>query len=131
MPLDDIPSFPLADLLGLHIFVPDNGRAIARVTVSETHLNPNGAVHGMVLFAMVDTAMGAAALSVLGAEQRCASTDVHVRFLRPVTSGSVLEAGVHVRHHGRSMITLDGEVRDPEGKLVATATGNFSVLKPR
>ena len=36
------------------------GSAIARVKVTAEHLNPHGSVHGAVLFAMVDTAMGAA-----------------------------------------------------------------------
>lgn len=122
-------SFPLRSHLGMDVGSPAPGRGEARLVVDERHLNPNGVVHGAVLFAMVDTAMGAAAMGVLPAGHRCASVEVHLRFLRPVSAGS-LAAEVEVDRAGRRIIHLSGRVRDAQNVLVATATGTFAVLPP-
>jgi uncharacterized protein (TIGR00369 family) len=86
-------------------------------------------VHGAVLFAMVDTAMGAAAMRAVPAGHHCASIEVHLRFLRPVTGGD-LRAAVEVERAGRRVIHLSGRVVDGDDVLVATATGTFAVLPP-
>lgn len=121
-------AFPLAEHLGMVMEMPVEGRAGARVELDERHMNPNGVVHGAVVFAMADTAMGAAVLSVLEPGRRCASTDVHIRYLRSVREGTV-EVAVRVAHQGRRMITLEGEAT-ADGRVVATVTGAFAVLDP-
>jgi acyl-CoA thioesterase len=103
------------------------GHAIARLEVTESLLNPNGAVHGGVLFTMVDTAMGKATMSVLAEGQLCASIEVQMRFLRPVSRGR-LEADAAVIRRGRKIIHLEARVRDRDGVLVATGAGTFAVV---
>jgi len=122
-------SFPLRTHLGMDVGSPSPGRGEARVAIDDRHLNPNGVVHGAVLFAMVDTAMGAAAMGVVPAGHLCASIEVHLRFLRPVSSGT-LSAEVEVDRAGRRVIHLSGRVHDGDGGLVATASGTFAVLPP-
>lgn len=122
-------SFPLRTHLGMELGSPAPGRGEAHLTIDGRHLNPNGVVHGAVLFAMVDTAMGAAAMGVVPEGHLCASVEVHLRFLRPVSAGS-LDADVEVDRAGRRIIHLSGRVRNAEGLLVATATGTFAVLPP-
>lgn len=97
------------------------------VDVSPALHNPNGVVHGAVLFAMVDTAMGAATMSVLDAGLACASIEVHLRFLRASSAGR-LSAEATVVQAGRRVVQLDARVRDKVGQLVATASGSFAVI---
>jgi acyl-CoA thioesterase len=125
-PHSDPLSFPLAQLLGMSVTVAEDGCGHARTHVAPDHLNPNGVVHGAVLFALVDTAMGAAALSVLEDGLRCATTDLHLRFLRPVQDGT-LEAEATVQHRSRRTLVLSGIIRN-HGQTVATATGSFAIL---
>lgn len=54
----------------------EKGVAIAPVEVAVEHLNRHGAVEEAVLFAMVDTVLGAATMS---GQHLCASIDVQVR----------------------------------------------------
>lgn len=82
-------AFPLQSHLRMVIESPEPGRARAIVVITEALHNPNGVVHGAVLFAMADTAMGAATMSMLDQDQACASVEVHMRFLRPVSSGTL------------------------------------------
>jgi acyl-CoA thioesterase len=119
--------FPLADFLSMDVDDGEQGRAAARVETGAAHLNPHGTVHGAVLFAMVDTAMGAATMSLLDDEHWCASIDVGLRFFRPVFSGS-LTAVAQVVHAGKRVVHLRAEVTGPDGKVVAMATGSFAVL---
>ncbi len=122
-------SFPLRTHLGMEVGSSADGSGGAHLRVDARHLNPNGVVHGAVLFAMVDTAMGAAAMSVVPAGHLCASIEVHLRFLRPVTGGE-LTASVEVERAGRRVIHLAGRVVDGDDVLVAAATGTFAVLPP-
>jgi acyl-CoA thioesterase len=111
----------------MEIAAPGPGRGAARLEVGPEHLNPNGVVHGAVLFAMMDTAMGAATVSILAEGRFCASVDVHLRFIRPVSRGG-LDVEARVVHPGRRVVQLEATARDDDGRLVATATGGFVVL---
>ena len=127
MDRDDSAQFPLRRFLGMDIEGLDPGHAIARLEVTAGVLNPNGAVHGGVLFTMVDTAMGKATMSVLEEGQLCASIEVQMRFLRPVTVGRI-ETDAAVIRRGRKIIHLESRVRDGDGVLVATGAGTFAVV---
>ena len=100
---------------------------LVRAEVTSEHLNPHGAVHGAVLFAMVDTAMGAATMSVLGPDQWCASIDVQLRFCKPVFEG-VLLGTANVVQAGKRIVHLKAEIHDQSQDLVGLATGSFAVI---
>lgn len=120
-------TFPLARSLGLEIETVGDGHALGRVVLADEHKNPHGSAHGGVIFTMVDTAMGAAAMSVLAEGEMCASIEVHMRFIRPVFEGRIT-ADAKVVHRGRRIVQLEGTVTDGDNKLVATATSSFAVI---
>ena len=122
-------DFPLKQFLGMEIESTEPGAATARVEIGDDHMNPFGAAHGAVVFAMIDTSMGRAATSLLEQDQLCASTDVHIRFLRPVGHGPVV-AHSEVIRKGRTLIHLESRVTDSQGRLVATGTGAFAITAP-
>lgn len=123
----DYGEFPLRQHLGLALAGDEPGRASCTVEVGEHHLNPNGVVHGAVLFAMLDTAMGKAAMSVLDEGQFCATADLDLRFIRPAAATTVV-ADVEVIKRGRGLLHLEGRVHDGDGRLVATAAATFAVI---
>lgn len=125
----DDGDFPLKQHLGMDIEGVGPGHSLARIELGPEHLNPNGVVHGAVLFAMVDTAMGKATMSLLEPGQLCASVELHLRFVRPAATG-LLEADTVVVKRGRSVVHLESRVHDGDGRLVATATGTFTVISP-
>jgi acyl-CoA thioesterase len=120
-------DFWLQRQLGFHLET-ERGRAVASLDCDERHLNPHGTVHGAVLFALVDTGMGAATMSVLG-EARCATIEIHTRFLAPVFGGPI-RADVGVLKAGRRIVHLEATVTDARGDIVARADGSFAVLPP-
>lgn len=120
------PAFPLRDMLGFSIEQGD-GVGTASLDVDERHINPHGSVHGAVMFALVDTAMGGATMSVLDEGNWCATVDIHTRFLAPCFSGT-LTATATVRRAGRRVVHLDGVVADQDGKEFMAASGVFAVI---
>lgn len=127
---NDPSSFPLQELLGISIDVVEEGRACTAVEADASALNPNGVVHGAVLFAIADTAMAAATTSIISEDMACASIDVHVRFLRPAANGR-LEAEAVVLRAGRRVVHLEARIIDGGGEQVAMATGSFGVCPKR
>lgn len=129
MPFEPSP-FPLQSHLGMTIDSPSPGHGIAEVEVKPSLLNPNGVLHGAVIFTMVDTAMGAATMSLLEEGQGCASIEIHVRFLQPVPDGHIV-ARVQVLRQGRRIVQLEAVVVNDRDETVATASGSFAVVSPQ
>jgi len=123
----DYGQFPLRSHLGLDVAVTGSGTATASLVADQRHLNPNGVVHGAVLFALADTAMGAAAMTAVPAGGFCASVEVHLRFLQAAMAGELV-CDVIVDRAGKRIIHLSGRINDASGATVATATGTFAVI---
>jgi acyl-CoA thioesterase len=120
-------TFPLQSHLGMAVDTVEPGRATAAVDITPELHNPNGVAHGAVLFAMADTAMGAATMSTLDEGQACASIEVHLRFLRAAPAGR-LTADTQVVKGGRRVVQLESRIVDDRGTLVALASGSFAVI---
>jgi acyl-CoA thioesterase len=120
-------QFPLRDFLGMELSGDGPGKGTAAVDITDKHHNPNGVVHGAVLFALVDTAMGKATMSVLGEGVFCATIEVSLRFIRPVSSGAVI-AEATVLKRGRHVVHLDARIHDSEDRLISTADGTFAII---
>jgi acyl-coenzyme A thioesterase 13 len=121
-------DFPLRRFLGMELTGESPGLGVAHVDIGPEHLNPNGVVHGAVLFALVDTAMGKSTMSVVDEPGRyCASIEVSLRFIRPAVAGR-LTATTTVVKRGRNVVHLEGRVAGDDERLVATAAGTFAIL---
>lgn len=127
----DLPTnygdFALKNFLGMEVGDGAGGSATTSIEISTDHLNPNGVIHGGVLFTMVDTAMGKAAMSVLDDGQFCASVEVQLRFIRPASEGP-LTATALVTKRGRTVIHLEARVTATDDRLIATSNGTFTVI---
>ena len=125
---DTFGEFPLRRFLGMELSGDEPGVGLAQVVIGPEHLNPNGVVHGAVLFALVDTAMGKSTMSVIDEPDRyCASIEVSLRFIRPAVAGRVTATATVVKR-GRSVVHLESRVVEDDGRLVATAAGTFAIL---
>ena len=120
--------FPLGTYLSVTVDDERPGEAEASIDVGERHLNPNGVVHGGVVFTLVDTAMGRATIFVLDEGSYCASIEVSVRFFRAVPEGR-MTARVTVLQAGRRIVQQEGRVTvDGEDRPIVSASGSFAVL---
>jgi len=123
-------DFPLKRFLGMELTGDEPGVGFAHVDIGPDHLNPNGVVHGAVLFALVDTAMGKSTMSVVDEPGHyCASIEVSLRFIRPAVAGRVT-ATANVVKRGRHVAHLEARVVDDAERLVATGAGTFAIIGP-
>jgi len=76
--------------------------------VEHRHLNINGVVHGGVYATILDTAMGAAVVTLLGPGETTATTSLYVEFLRAAREGDHLTARGGVLRRGRHIAFVEG-----------------------
>jgi uncharacterized protein (TIGR00369 family) len=104
------------------------GRTVWRASVDERFLNPAGVLQGGFLAAMLDSAMGASAVTTVG-ERRVtvANTEMKVSFLRSVALNDTLTCVATVLKAGRVISFLEAKVTNAEGHLVATASSTYLI----
>lgn len=127
---DDIPPPPLAVLLGMEWIEVEPSRAVIALEPVQWMFNPIGSIHGGIAATLLDTALGTAVSTLLPAGTRSATSDLHVRYLRPMTlaTGRVISTGTVV-NAGHRHATAEGRVEvEASGQLIATATAGYALL---
>lgn len=96
------------------------------VTVKPWMLNPKATLHGGMMAAMLDTAMGL--LVRYYSEKLDVSTiGLSVNYLRPAHNGERLLVTARADKRGRRVIFTGGEIALPDGRKIATATASFMI----
>lgn len=127
-----IPLPPVAKLVGYRIREVERGRAVFELEPAEHHYNPFATVHGGIMATVLDSAMTAAVLSTLEIGFACATLELKVNFVRPVTGAAgVLRAEGSVIHLGSSIATAEGRLLDGGRRLCAHAVGTCSIFPAR
>jgi uncharacterized protein (TIGR00369 family) len=123
---------PIAMLMGFAPVEVEEGRAVFAATPGEQHYNPIGLVHGGLAATLLDSVMGCAVQTTLGAGEGYATLELKVNFTRPITrdTGRVLAEGL-VLHRGGRVATAEGRVTAEDGgKLLAHATTTCMIMTP-
>jgi uncharacterized protein (TIGR00369 family) len=124
--------FRIGQPYGPLAFIPREvapGETVWEYVVDPAHFNPNGVLHGGVVMALLDTAMGhAIGAAVVPKGSINAAAQMNVNFLEPIRSGTLRARGRAVRI-GKRMAVAQGEATDDRGTLVATATSTHAILK--
>lgn len=118
---------PFADLLGLHFSELRPGFSRCELDAAEHMFNPNGILHGGVIFSMADTGMGAALHVALDAGRHCATIEIKIVYLRPVRRGRLV-CDTTLVQKGKRIAVLESEVKNGD-KLVAKALGTFAIIE--
>ncbi|HYB79824.1 MAG TPA: PaaI family thioesterase, partial [Thermoplasmata archaeon] len=115
--------------VGFKIDTERSGRGICTVTgqVERRHLNINAVVHGGVYATILDTAMGAAVVSVLGEGETTATTSLYVEFLRAAREGDTLTARGEVLRRGRHFAFAEGDLYGEDGRRLSQARGTWYI----
>jgi len=120
---------PFGQLIGWRLLTRGEGSSRYELDVTQQHLNPNGVLHGGVIFSLADNGMGAALTSLLEEGEQCASIAVNIAFLRAVTAGTLI-CDTRTVQKGRTVAFLESEIRNGE-QVVARAQGTFSIFQVR
>ena len=106
----------------------DEGKATAVLPIEQVHRNPYGIVHGGVYASLADNVMGAAVASSMPDDRHFHTVDLHVRYARSISEGTLHAFGKVVKP-GRRLVMADCEITDESGRLLATATASFFVVE--
>lgn len=126
-----LPLPPALRTLGIEPVQAQLGEVSFRLDLDEYHVNPFGLVHGGVLAALMDTAMGCAVHSLLPAGVGYVTGELNVRFLRParVSAGPLVCTG-QVVHPGSSTMVASARIVDAGDRVVAIAGCTCLVRRP-
>ena len=111
-------------LVGIEFTAIERGQCTLRLAIEDKHFNSTGRAHGGVVFTLLDSAMGAAAFSVLEPHEVTATIECKINYTGAVTGGE-LECTGKGMHAGTRTIVVDGEVWQ-DGALVAKCLGTFA-----
>ena len=118
---------PYYQAMGMSIMAIDEGRVMLRTEVQPSQLNADGIVHGGVLPAIADGAMGNALRTLYGSAAQVLTAEVHLHYLRPVSGGALVAEGRVVRS-GQRISFAEVEIRDEANdKLVGKGNGIFII----
>lgn len=125
---------PFHQACGLTLEACENGEAHTRFPVNQFTGNPQGALHGGILYALMDVTSYLALASVLEEGRLAVSVDVNTSVLRAARQGQDVQIISRVDRLGRTLAAMRCEAWvDIEGqrKLIATGHVTKSVLEPR
>ena len=130
--MSDIKAFiaehdAFARHVGVELLEVGEGRARARMAVTENHMNGLGLVHGAAIFTLADLAFAAASNSHGNA---AVAVNVSVNFVTGAKSGVLLAEAVEVSLNPK-LATYDVRVTTQEGTLLASFTGMVYRKKER
>ena len=104
------------------------GTTVWQMRVDERFLNPAGIVQGGFIAAMLDSAMGASAVTALGGRRASvANTEMKVSFLRSARTGDRLTCTASVLKPGSVVTFVAARVVDDQGQVVATASSTYLI----
>ena len=102
------------------------GVTVWAMRADERFANPAHVIQGGFLAAMLDSAMGASAVTALeGRKARVANAEMKVSFLRAAKVDAQLRCEARVIEAGSTVIFVEATIRDEENRLIATASSTY------
>jgi len=126
---DRFPKPPCAETLGWTLLSADPASGTVRVAF-DAHpgfCNPGGNIQGGFLAAMLDDTLGPTVLVKTDGAAYCATIDLNIRYFAPARPGRLTGEG-RISQLGKTIAFLEGELRDADGRIVATATATARVV---
>ena len=118
-----VPQPPITGVLDFRLAEVGEGTAVFSGTPSRRLYNPLGTVHGGWIATLLDSCMGCAVHTTLGAGEGYTTLEIKVNYVKALTArtGPVRAEG-RLTSRGRRIATAEGRLVDGAGKVLALAT---------
>ncbi|QYE36515.1 PaaI family thioesterase [Polymorphobacter sp. PAMC 29334] len=125
-----LPGAPIGGLMNMRGVEAGPGYIVFEGMPGPEHYNPIGSVHGGYAATLLDSCMGCAVHTVLGAGIGYTSIDINITFVRAIThaTGPVTARG-EVINVGRRVGTVRGTLTDAAGKVLAHGTSSCLIFE--
>ena len=120
---------PFAEKLGVRVVRRDVGDVVLELDLIDEHMNSFQMAHGGVIMSILDIAMATSAKTLDDASSDATTVELKTNFLKAATGRITARALAH--RAGRSLVFVEGELRNEPQDLLARATGTFKLRYPR
>ncbi|WP_210465838.1 PaaI family thioesterase [Rufibacter roseolus] len=125
----EIPYPPLLETLHFRAVSIQEREAIFEFQPQVFHYNSIGTVHGGVVSALLDTAMGATLHTMLPAHLSYTTLELKTNFLKAVTLESgVLRAVGKIIHKGKTTSFIQAQLLNKQGEVFAHGVGTCLII---
>jgi 1,4-dihydroxy-2-naphthoyl-CoA hydrolase len=129
-PLADLLALiPYAVMLGMELVSASPDEVVGRLAWREELCTTGGALHGGALMSLADNLGGLCAYLSLPAGAGTATISSSTNFMRGVRAGHVTGTARPLRV-GRSVIVVQSDLRDDDGRLAVQTTQAQAVIGP-
>ena len=120
-------GLPLAVDFDIALENISNGEAVMRLPYSPRSTRPGGSISGPHMMMLADACMYAVVLSMIGEVKLAVTTNFNINFLRKPSDSDLLAEGKIIKLGKRLAIIEVRILTSDENKLVAHATGTYSI----
>jgi uncharacterized protein (TIGR00369 family) len=116
-------------LIGMDFKVVEDGKVEYTLRITREHLATPASAHGGVIAALVDAALGVAALSAVYKENKVVSTvEYKLNFMSPVALNDEIKAIATVEQKGKRILVVSCDIVNTSRNncMVAKALGTFN-----
>jgi uncharacterized protein (TIGR00369 family) len=124
--MERINSIAISKTLQMEVLETGEGFCKIRIPRQRRYDGIYDSLHGGILTTLADSVAAYAILTLTGADQPMATTDLNIRFLAPCMTG--VTAVAKVIKQGRTMCPVNLELFDDNGALVAVAQVNYMLF---
>jgi uncharacterized protein (TIGR00369 family) len=121
---------PLFAFLGIGFETLTREQVVLRLPFRHDFIQGAGVIAGGLMAALADEAMAHVVLANVSAGQNTATVEMNMRFLKAAARGDMLAAATLVKR-GRRIITVQADVTDAGGQVLAQAGASFMVLEKK
>ncbi|HZR35264.1 MAG TPA: PaaI family thioesterase [Nevskia sp.] len=128
----DLRPMGIAQALQIDLVEVEEGRAVFAGTPGAHVCRPQGLVHAGYAATLLESAIGCAVHSLLGAGQGCTTLELKIAYHRALTpaTGRVRAEG-KVVSMGKRVAFAEGRILDAGGTLYASASSTLLLLEQR
>jgi uncharacterized protein (TIGR00369 family) len=112
----------------VHFYEREDGAVLARFTGADHHQSYPGRMHGGVITAILDETIGRAIMIKYGEGIWGVTTELNLRFRKPVPLEVELTAIGRIMSEGSRMFQGTGEIYLPDGTVAVEASGKYIKL---
>ena len=120
---------PFAEKLGVRVVHRHVGDVGLELELVDDHMNSWQMAHGGVIMSMLDIVMGMSAKTLDDASSGATTVELKTNFLK-AASGRITARALAQRA-GRSLVFVEGELRNEPQDVLARATGTYKLRYPR
>ncbi len=127
----EMPRAGMTALLDFRLLEAEEGHVVFGALPTRSHYNGMGVVHGGLVAALLDSALGCAINTMAPPGRVFTTLELTINYTRPLTEEvGPVRCEARAIHVGNRVGTAEGRVVDAKGKLYAHGTTTCIVVEP-